>query len=511
MGFSLHFHRVDEWPSHAWLARLKRRQLGGEVWHGAHVQIADEWFSEAVWDGSFEHGEFDATDIVAGSGGRVRGDEVRFVSSGSTVDRLQYLDDGDAIWVSNSLACLLSQTERQVEVTYNRYLHAFNSVTQGLRRYQKSIPLTKGTVQFVYFDNLQWDGQQIRTIAKPGADRRFESFDGYYRFLNESLRHVCDNMTNRHRTLTYKFLGTLSTGYDSTSVTALAQPFGLNEVLCFEGPGSRDLGSQIAHYFAVRPITISVQDWRQAKFPEVPFIAADGFGEEVHYSAVEATLKGRVLLTGYHGDKVWDKDTDYVSDEIIRGDISGLALTEYRLWAGFINCPLPFWGVRSVKDIRDVSRSQEMGRWDVGGDYTRPICRRIVESAGVPRDAFGMKKSFASRWLALADESVTASSRADCEQFLSEHHRRFYARGRIPPGLSRKFDSLVLNSAARMGGALCKTPGLFRCGMHHWPGVRGLVGLRIPNPPHTPFVVGYRRYLFPWAMSRATQRYSRQT
>ena len=33
-----------------------------------------------------------------------------------------------------------------------------------------------------------------------------------------------------------------------------------------------------------------------------------------------------------------------------------------------------------------------MGDWRVGGDYDRPIPRRIVESAGVPRDYFGMRK-----------------------------------------------------------------------------------------------------------------------
>src|SRR5690606_23914570 len=77
---------------------------------------------------------------------------------------------------------------------------------------------------------------------------------------------------------------------------------------------------------------------------------------------------------------------------IVRGDQSGLSLAEYRLRAGFLHCPVPFWGVRQIRDVRAVSNSSELANWDVEGDYSRPICRRIVEDAGVPRDLFGMKK-----------------------------------------------------------------------------------------------------------------------
>ena len=51
---------------------------------------------------------FDATDVVAGTGIRVRDENVIFVSSGSTVDRLcSHATDGLVV-VSNSLVCLLA-------------------------------------------------------------------------------------------------------------------------------------------------------------------------------------------------------------------------------------------------------------------------------------------------------------------------------------------------------------------------------------------------------------------
>jgi hypothetical protein len=43
--------------------------------------------------------------------------------------------------------------------------------------------------------------------------------------------------------------------------------------------------------------------------------------------------------------------------------------------------------------------------WDIGGAYSRPLCRRLVEEASVPREIFGVSKpvrpsvSFAARTL----------------------------------------------------------------------------------------------------------------
>ena len=506
------YQSVSEWPSHAWITRLVAGDGRIRVWHGPDVQVGDDWYCEAIWDGEFGEGGFDATDIVAGSGARRREVAVTFVSSGSTVDRLQYLQRNDAIFVSNSLACLLSQTGLGASVAYPHYLRDFNSIVKGIRDYTSPLPLVDGTpAQLVYFDNLQWDGVALRRSTKPCAHRSFRTFDQYHGFLNRSLERLAENMADPGRTLRYRMLGTLSTGYDSATVTALAGRFGLQEVLCFERGNDRDIGTRIAHYFGVTPIPVNVQAWRKLPFPEVSFIAGDAFGEEVHYSAAADRLHGRLLLTGYHGDKVWDRDTPspYLTPDIKRGDISGLALTEFRLRAGFINCPVPFWSARNIEDIHGISRSDEMSPWDVAGDYSRPICRRIVESIGVPREAFGVAKSFASQWISLAELDISAGSRHDFSDFLRSHRRTFLGRGRIPPGMFESLDRALMEAAYAVGGALVKMPGFYRMGFNDWPVARALAGLRFPNPPHAPLVIGPKRYMFAWAMSRAVCQYSR--
>ena len=85
--------------------------------------------------------------------------------------------------------------------------------------------------------------------------------------------------------------------------------------------------------------------------PELPFLAADAKGEDVYFRGAEAHLARRVLVTGYHGDQMWSKRPRAPSADIVRGDQSGLSLSEYRLWAGFIHLPVPFLGVRQIGDV----------------------------------------------------------------------------------------------------------------------------------------------------------------
>ena len=72
------------------------------------------------------------------------------------------------------------------------------------------------------------------------------------------------------------------------------------------------------------------------------------------------------MLTGFHGDMVWDKHAKALAPDIIRSDQSGLSLTEYRLWTGFLHLPLPFVGVRQIEDIHAISHDPEMAPWDIG-------------------------------------------------------------------------------------------------------------------------------------------------
>ena len=65
---------VESWPRLAWLARAGVDREVIEVQMGAGVEATDDFFCEAVWVGEFDHGDFDQTELVFGSGGRRRTD-----------------------------------------------------------------------------------------------------------------------------------------------------------------------------------------------------------------------------------------------------------------------------------------------------------------------------------------------------------------------------------------------------------------------------------------------------
>ena len=63
---------ISDWPPLAWLAIFNDGTTAVRILHGSRVESAVDRVIEGVWDGNFADGDFDQTDIVAGSGCRVR-------------------------------------------------------------------------------------------------------------------------------------------------------------------------------------------------------------------------------------------------------------------------------------------------------------------------------------------------------------------------------------------------------------------------------------------------------
>src|SRR6202008_3849903 len=55
---------------------------------------------------------------------------------------------------------------------------------------------------------------------------------------------------------------------------------------------------------------------------------------------------------------------------------------------GALDLSVPAIAAVRARDIGRVSRAPEMRPWTLGGDYDRPIARRILEEAGVARPDF---------------------------------------------------------------------------------------------------------------------------
>jgi hypothetical protein len=495
------YHSVEGWPSLAWRARCDPGCGTVEVWHGSRVETRTDWFCEAVWDGAFDAGDFDRTDIVFGSGARLRDDHVVFVAPTTTVDRLQYFQWGDSLYVSNSMACLLAAVEVELDPLYTNYMMAIRSVVRGLEHYQRQLPTTHGSkVHVSYAENICWDGSRLALEKKPWRERDFRTFSNYVGFLDAAIGRLGRNLAAAERENPYRMLGTLSSGYDSATVATLARDHGMREAITFrEGRPSHpnepappsDSGEAIGELLGLHVVAARRDAWKANAMAPVLFLAGDANGQEVLFAGAEAHLGGSVLFTGMSGDTVWGKEEKGGPGLLARGDQSGLSVTEYRLHAGFIHVPVPFMGANQARDVRALSLSDQMAPWRLGGSYDRPICRRVLEEAGVPREVFGVRKVAASVRFSLRSTFWSSGFHEDLEAWLASHRGLWLRRGRVPPhwigGLARPWQT-ISNSLVR--GAL----RVFGRRARSMTAIRALEYLGTRELRY--------KYVFPWAVGR---------
>jgi hypothetical protein len=241
---------------------------------------------------------------------------------------------------------------------------------------------------------------------------------------------------------------------------------------------------------------ISRDAWRRTPLAEIPFIAGAASAGEAIFRGAEHLLEGTVLLTGFGW--AWVKTPPDESQNLVRGDAAGLCLTEYRLHVGFLHCPVAFWGARQLKELSAISRSEEMKPWDVSG-RSRPISRRIVEGAGVPREWFGYGNRGVSVQLYTARCFLTPRSVEDYFSWLTENAHEWWTRRRIPPS---PLLGKILDVTLRTIG-----DGLRLLSWIMPPRARTNLRRRIRHLVDDP--VYARRYTFPWAVARTQELYVR--
>ena len=199
------------------------------------------------------------------------------------------------------------------------------------------------------------------------------------------LRALRDNAAAPGRRRSYRLVTSISGGYDSGAVAVIAVAAGCDTAVTLRSGKYRtaDSGRAVAEALGLRCIERDrrVEGTGDDPHPEVDFIVSFDPGTSV-ISAFSDILPGSLFLVGYHGDGLWDPNLP-PNDTIRRKDPSGMGLHEFRLRKDFITVPLVFVGATRHSDVRDISLSEEMRPFRVGGDYDRPIARRLLEEAGV--------------------------------------------------------------------------------------------------------------------------------
>jgi hypothetical protein len=397
------FALVPWWPPLTWCAEFDQSSRV-IVRHGNGLETAHSWFCEGVWDGNFEDGAFAASDNFFGSGGVIKEEnEVIFVSSSAPMERLHHITTGSKHLISNSLACLMAQAHADIDPAYATFEEESFNITKGIYVYAQTLQTTRGLITMTICRNLCYKGGSLYQIDKEFPKRRFETFSTYESFLRKSLKQISANMKSPARKITYSFYSGISSGYDSPMVCALAKEAGLTEAFSFtkaRGNLDHDDGSAIGEQLGVSVKRIDRYSWKAKLYPEVPFIVAVGKESGVELAGVE-NLQRTVYLSGMFGDEIWGVLTPPESiSKFKRKEHTGLDLSEFRLWNGFIHVPVPYLGYYGFNDILSITKSQEMKPWDVSNTpyehYSRPIPRRVLEEAGVPRRGFAHEKRAAT-------------------------------------------------------------------------------------------------------------------
>lgn len=413
MTWKIHYQPIAELPKLMWLAAIQPDRRTVRALHGPAVECRDEWMVEGIWDAEFSRGEFHRSEHFFGSGIRVDGDRVYCVPSSALVDRLFYCVRKQTTLVSNSLILLLAFTDSKLDRTHD-YKAESSTILEGLEHYKHEFTVVNPEIDRfyqVYHDNIVIDGDGM-SLERRSRIHDISCFEQYHALLNDVLNRLKDNYTGPHRTVRLGAFATLSSGYDSTAVACLARAIGVET--CFTSSRSNstmpawidkhrayDDGGAIADALAMKNIHLSHHICSSSD-DELYFYAVDPAKTELVFHSmtahIEKSCQAAVVFTGYHGDKMWDSKLEehYLNDQIMRGDISGLRLSEIRLKSGFIHAAVPFIFARSVASISKISDSPEMDPWRLRNSYDRPIPRRISESAGVGRQLFGIRKKMVS-------------------------------------------------------------------------------------------------------------------
>jgi len=425
----MHFEysAIETLPRLAWCARVVKGRPGVRVEHGPWVEANARFFFEGAWAGEFAAGDPAGAAACLGSGGVLEGEGLLFVTPTHMLERLHAVRRGDELFVSNSLAFVLARVGDSCDTGYKFYHFDLMSNMKGLGRYRRSIGTRDGKrVRLYHHCNLLVRPDLTCEERPKRIPREFDDFDDYTKFLRETTRGVHRNVSAPDRKVRYEPLATISSGYDSPACALFAKEIGCREAVTFgkARPGyesSDDSGREIAEVIGLKVTEFEREAYLGLPgFPEAEFLACGTGGEEVVFAPLEKHLGGKLFFTGYLGDAVWGRSARGVNRELRMLYPGGSSFGEFRLRAGFVHFPLPAIGYINHPSINAISNAAEMSRWAVGGDYDRPIPRRLLEEQGVARHLFGQHKMAVTQPLwntERLDQFFTAHSYDDLKGF----------------------------------------------------------------------------------------------
>jgi hypothetical protein len=437
-------------PPLAWIARVRHGCV--DVAAGKSVRHEDGAFFEGTWAGPPALASLPEQTTLFGSGMVVRGGQLFILTPSHHLEGLYFCRVGDEVCVSNSLVGVLSSAGVSLDPTvdYPSIFGASNELWRlidedtpsGGRRLVGSwfsIPTLSEPVTAQFFENLIVERDLSVSEARKAREGPFASFDDYRRRLTDATASLFANA------LAYEPVVSLSAGYDSTAVAAVASRAGCRRAIGFRTarPSPRDGSVNDSGEATAALLGLEYQPFDRlaylhaADIPEAEFLATGMGGEEIIFHGMEQTLNERTLLTGYWAGTQWAFAGSGDWRGVAPSTTSGAGMAEFRLRANFYDVPLPCFGAVGKPDEASLLERPEMAPFRVGGRYDRPIPRRLAEEAGIARGTFGFTKHAANVVLPVEGvDGFTERSRRSLEAFAAAEGRMVPNRRRRPFGRS---------------------------------------------------------------------------
>jgi hypothetical protein len=448
-------------PALAWVAHVTAGRVRAVC--GASVRLTDDALFEGTWAGPSDLPSLVDQTTVFGSGLVLRGDEVAVITPSHHLEGVHSaLSTDGSVVVSNSLAGALigARLELDPNIDYSTLLIAdldrwqliedMTASQRPIRGALQAIPTTTGDLTSHFFENAAIDSDlAIRVVRKP-RELPFTSFAGFHERILDATRSLFANASG------YTPVVSVSGGYDSTAVAVIAAEAGCTRAIGFElsrparSDGSTaDSGAENAARLGMSFKSFDRLAYRMREgTPEAEFLSTGMVGEEVVFAAMEQELNRSTMLTGYWAGREWamgDRDEYALHTP---HTTAGTSLTEFRLRADFLDVPLPVFGAAQPMDAPMLVDLPEMDPFRVGGPgmYDRPIPRRLIEEAGIPRGSFATRKRAVNVAL---QHNVLADFSAGTQRAVAEFAR---TEGRQLPTISRPQLSRLERAALRLAG-----------------------------------------------------------
>lgn len=325
-------------------------------------------------------------------------DFVTFVTPNHLQESLYSLVQNDEFLISNSLPFLLAYSGHQLDTNYYGYEYDLNSIFFGSKRCVKELKLKNAIVQMHRYCNLKVSCNLLWEEIPKSAKVELRTFNDYKLKMSETLHKIISNASDAKRKCQYNLVTTVSKGYDASASSALVHDLGCNTALTFSSPEKyvNDSGVEIAQLLGYKNIIEGdgCAYMNNTALWEAESASCGDVGCLVAFNTFEQVYKDSLLFLGLKGDSIWGKDESLANRnfDFIKMSIAAEQNPEHYLRNNTIAISVPLILGYEWPSIYEINNSSEMEKYSVGGEYDRPIPRRLVEEKGVPRKAFGLKK-----------------------------------------------------------------------------------------------------------------------